>query len=125
MARTFYQNPAINPATMNFNFAHVYSNRQEMEDKKRTDGVYPGRYVLIEYEKEFEPIVKDNNCKWDFNNSYSYKKLYALEYVVEDETAQEVNYIPNNVTRVTYNGVRYDISGEADPRTCRQLFSDC
>ena len=114
MARTFYQNPAINPATMNFNFAHVYSNRQEMEDKKRTDGVYPGRYVLIEYEKEFEPIVKDNNGKWDFNNSYSYKKLYALEYVVEDETAQEVNYIPNNVTRVTYNGVRYDISGEAD-----------
>lgn len=114
MARTFYQNPAINPATMNFNFAHVYSNRQEMENKKRTDGVYPGRYILIEYDKAFEPISINNQGELDFNNSYSYKKVYALEYVVEDETASELNYIPNNVTRVTYNGVRYDISNEAD-----------
>lgn len=105
MARTFYQNPAINPATMNFNFAHVYSNRYEMDTKCLTDGIYPGRYVLVEYDKAFEPISKNNQGEWEFSNSYSYKKAYALNY---DENGGIVNVI-----RVSYGGRQYEISNDA------------
>lgn len=105
MARTFYQNPAINPATMNFNFAHVYSNRYEMDTKCLTDGIYPGRYVLVEYDKAFEPISKNNQGEWEFSNSYSYKKAYALNY--------DGNGGIINVIRVSYGGHEYEISNDA------------
>ena len=105
MARTFYQNPAINPATMNFNFAHVYSNRYEMDTKCLTDGIYPGRYVLVEYDKAFEPITKNNQGEWEFSNSYSYKKAYALNY---DENGGIINVI-----RVSHGGHQYEIENGA------------
>lgn len=98
MARTFYQNSAINPATMNFNFAHVYSNRYEMDTKTITDGIYPGRYVLVEYDKNFEPVTKNEQGKYDYLNSYSYKTVYALKYN---------NGIPQAQSVVNYNNNRY------------------
>lgn len=93
MARTFYHNTAINPATMNFNFAHVYSNRYEMDTKGALDGIYPGRYVLVDYDKAFEPVTRNEDGSYSYANSYSYKYAYSYEY--------SSNGLPNNRTRIT------------------------
>ena len=98
MARTFYQNSTINPATMNFNFAHIYSTRRDMRDKALIDGVYPGRYVLVEYDKAYEPVTRDANGNFQFNDSFSYKLAYAGNY---DGNA------PLDVYTVNYNGTTY------------------
>lgn len=93
MARTFYHNTAINPATMNFNFAHVYSNRYEMDTKRALDGIYPGRYVLVDYDKAFEPVTRNEDGSYSYANSYSYKYAYSYEYSNDG--------LPNNWTRIT------------------------
>ena len=46
----FYGN-ITNTARTQFQFDRVYSNRYSMELSMSTDGVYAGRYVLIEYDQ--------------------------------------------------------------------------
>ena len=46
----FYGN-ITNTARTQFQFDRIYSNRYEMEISMSTDGVYAGRYVLIEYDQ--------------------------------------------------------------------------
>lgn len=47
----FYGN-ITNTARTQFQFDKVYPNRYEMEQKTKTDGIYAGRYVLIEYDSD-------------------------------------------------------------------------
>lgn len=47
----FYGN-ITNTSRTQFQFDKIYSNRHEMESKKNTDGIYAGRYVLIEYDSD-------------------------------------------------------------------------
>lgn len=47
----FYGN-ITNTARTQFQFDKIYPNRYEMENLKSTDGIYAGRYVLIEYDIE-------------------------------------------------------------------------
>ena len=44
----FYGN-ITNTSKTNFVFDRIYSNRSAMENNAATDGVFIGRYVLIEY----------------------------------------------------------------------------
>ena len=44
----FYGNLS-NSARTQLYFDRIYSNRKEMEDNIETDGVFVGRYVLVEY----------------------------------------------------------------------------
>ena len=45
----FYGN-ITNTARTQFQFDKVYPNRYEMEQKTKVDGIYAGRYILIEYD---------------------------------------------------------------------------
>lgn len=47
----FYGN-ITNTARTQFQFDKIYPNRYEMEIHKSTDGIYAGRYVLVEYDSE-------------------------------------------------------------------------
>ena len=47
----FYGN-ITNTARTQFQFDKIYSNRYEMDNNKAIDGIYAGRYVLIEYDSE-------------------------------------------------------------------------
>jgi hypothetical protein len=49
---SFYGN-ITNTSRSPFTFDRIYSNRVQMEDACATDGVFAGRYVLVEYDKEF------------------------------------------------------------------------
>lgn len=47
----FYGN-ITNTARTQFQFDKIYSNRYEMDSNKSIDGIYAGRYVLIEYDAQ-------------------------------------------------------------------------
>ncbi len=47
----FYGN-ITNTSKTQFQFDKIYSSRYDMESQARTDGIYTGRYVLVEYDTE-------------------------------------------------------------------------
>lgn len=49
----FYGN-ITNENRTTFNFDRTYSNRSTMDQSAGTDGVYPGRYVLVDYDAGFK-----------------------------------------------------------------------
>ena len=49
----FYGN-ITNTSKTQFQFDKVYPNRYSMDTSKATDGIYAGRYVLVEYDNEFQ-----------------------------------------------------------------------
>ena len=48
---SFYGN-ITNTSRTQFQFDKIYPNRVEMENHKSTDGIYAGRFVLVEYDSE-------------------------------------------------------------------------
>lgn len=49
----FYGN-ITNTSKTQFQFDKIYANRYDMERSKSTDGIYAGRYVLVEYDTKFQ-----------------------------------------------------------------------
>ena len=52
-----------------FQFDRVYQSRCEMEQKKKTDGVYAGRYILIEYGERYIKISSNNDTNDNEENT--------------------------------------------------------
>lgn len=48
---SFYGN-ITNTSRTHFQFDRIYANRWEMESNKREDGIYAGRFVLVEYDSQ-------------------------------------------------------------------------
>ena len=48
---SFYGN-VTNTSRTQFQFDRIYSSRKEMEQNKEKDGIYAGRFVLVEYDSE-------------------------------------------------------------------------
>lgn len=67
---SFYGN-ITNTSKTQFQFDKIYSNRYEMEQKKSIDGIYAGRYVLIEYDSAYQQ--DDSYRVWIFGN-----KIYSV-----------------------------------------------
>ena len=51
----FYGN-ITNTSKTTFQFDKIYPNRNEMDKNANSDGIYIGRYVLIEYDKKINPL---------------------------------------------------------------------
>lgn len=64
----FYGN-ITNTSKTQFQFDKIYPNRYEMERQKSTDGIYAGRYILVEYDNKYQ--ADDFYRVWIFND-----KLY-------------------------------------------------
>lgn len=62
----FYGN-ITNTSKTQFQFDKIYSSRYDMESQARTDGIYAGRYVLVEYDTElsqdsfYRVFINDND----------------------------------------------------------------
>lgn len=62
----FYGN-ITNTSKTQFQFDKIYSSRYDMESQARTDGIYAGRYVLVEYDTDlsqdsfYRVFINDNN----------------------------------------------------------------
>lgn len=111
MARTFYHNVGGNTAAANFNITRIYPNKQELIGNAVNDGVYPGSYVLIDYDKDYNPATYDvTSGKWSFDPSFAYKLGWETEaddyyeptsghYLLlstDPETGQEIYYLYSN-----------------------------
>lgn len=84
----FYGNIS-NVNKTNMTFDKVYSNRKAMDESCALDGVYTGRYVLVEYEQyypldTFTKIYKlSGSTEGEFSTTYTqYKQLTIEENVV-------------------------------------------
>ena len=66
----FYGNLS-NSARTQLYFDRIYSNRKEMEDNIETDGVFVGRYVLVEYGQD--------------TSRDGYLKVFAIEDCISQE----------------------------------------
>ena len=75
----FYGNIG-NTTTSSFTFDKIYPNRQRMDASAAEDGVFIGRYVLIEY---------------DMNDKTFYTQLYIKTYFYIDEECQNEADISN------------------------------
>ena len=80
----FYGN-ITNTSKTTFNFDVTYSSRYEMEQKSSTDGVYLGRYALVEY---------STGCSEDtFFNAYVMDSMATRFYTSYDEaTRTQIKY---------------------------------
>jgi hypothetical protein len=86
MEKQIYGN-ITNTARTQFQFDKIYSNRVEMDDACLNDGIYAGRYVLVEYDENpargaTELIKKGANLFYykDFENVQAipfFKWLYS------------------------------------------------
>ena len=65
----FYGN-ITNTAKTQFQFDRIYPNRYEVEQNKSQDGIYQGRYVLIEYDSDLN--LDDFKRVWIDSNGYGY-----------------------------------------------------
>lgn len=92
-----------NTSRTHFQFDRIYANRVEMDNRASTDGIYAGRFVLIEYNNEthmdsYLRVRKDEN-----NNFYS---------TFSDKTSQEALLTKNNISIDT---IVYESSYETSP----------
>lgn len=67
---SFYGN-ITNTSKTQFQFDKIYPNRYEMEKQKSIDGIYAGRYVLVEYDSAYQQ--DDSYRVWIFGN-----KIYSV-----------------------------------------------
>lgn len=110
----FYGN--IRNATNNsLKFDRIYSNRTIMEQNEQTDGVFGGRYVLVEYDQPLtqNPVqaiaidaykvqvgVENNRPVYKYFRDYSFKKSDVEKeyYIVFNDEIKIEDYIPHEVT---------------------------
>lgn len=86
----FYGN-ITNTAKTTFSFDHIYHTRTEMDKLANLDGVFLGRYVLINYDEE---PIKAYYYKGAFYNGPSYINALKLE-PIEDVIYQDLNVNPS------------------------------
>jgi hypothetical protein len=70
--------------TSAFQFDRVYSTRAEMDDSASSDGVYAGRYVLVEYGERFSNTNSGENIQYTGQPNVYYNTA-TQEYVQENE----------------------------------------
>lgn len=76
---SFYGN-ITNTSKTQFQFDKIYPNRYEMEKQKSTDGIYAGRYVLIEYDSDYQQ--DDFYRVWIFGNKLYNTKIEDPNYLI-------------------------------------------
>lgn len=82
-----------------FQFDRVYSNRAAMEAQMNEDGVYAGRYVLVEYGQRYGLADGTNN------NASSDVTLYNGQ---DNEIVENAEYLRNKQADLTKYGAIYD-----------------
>lgn len=119
----FYGNIS-NVNKTNMTFDKVYSNRKVMDESCALDGVYTGRYVLVEYEQyypldTFTKIYKlSGSAEGEFSTTYTqYNQLTIEENVVYrcviltnwlNETVNEDDLLLQYYSNIFYRGTLED-----------------
>lgn len=94
---SFYGN-ITNTSRTHFQFDRIYASRKEMESHKSEDGIYAGRFVLVEYDNQmhmdsFLRISKIENI----NNTKEYYAVLEQKTSEGDSKYQEVKLTRDNI----------------------------
>ena len=73
----FYGN-ITNTSRTSFSFDKTYSNRYDMDTSCGSDGIYAGRYVLVEYDA---PQSEDTYPKYYYYRSSNIFYILYLQYI--------------------------------------------
>lgn len=126
----FYGN-ITNTARTQFQFDIVYPNKTEMVKNQTTDGVYVGRYVLVEYDTEtnvhnFDRVYIYNNKLYTSANHESgtliTKSVYnkgEIVYTAED-TVMSTGY---PLSKCTFYVITSDKISSTSPATYEEIVS--
>lgn len=109
----FYGN-ITNTSRTQFQFDKVYSNRWEMDSQKAIDGIYAGRYVLIEYDQESQ---LDYYTRASLYNAFSSRdddgtsiNYYILNYTIgegaTDETIIKKNDMYTRSSDIVFTAIK-------------------
>lgn len=96
----FYGN-ITNTSRTQFQFDRVYINRREMDQAASEDGIYAGRYVLVNYEEEgatdyyLHAYKIASESGFLFGSSYNGEELTRFLYVDSPEDARDKNVVFN------------------------------
>ena len=96
-----------------FQFDKVYPNRAEMDLKADTDGVYAGRYVLVEYGQRYRPATENDTDVIVTAEGKSVVETDGTSYNIIDgngtiiETRND-NFAQNKKNDLTRYGAVYD-----------------
>lgn len=78
----FYGN-ITNTNKTQFTFDKIYSSRKAMDDNANGDGIYLGRYVLIEYDSapidQYIRLYKDSNRRFYLSSNYEVRVKYSID----------------------------------------------
>lgn len=103
----FYGNLS-NSARTQLYFDRIYSNRKEMEDNIETDGVFVGRYVLVEYGQD--------------TSRDGYLKVFAIEDCVSQEGYYA--YLSSDKNPETKLLLKLDDEENINPEDIKQQLED-
>ena len=83
---SFYGN-VTNTSRTQFQFDRIYSSRKEMEQNKEKDGIYAGRFVLVEYDSEMhmDSYLRISRVEQQ-NNKTLYYSLLSESTITSQET---------------------------------------
>lgn len=93
----FYGN-ITNTSKTQFQFDKIYPNRYEMERQKSTDGIYAGRYVLVEYDSayqqdDFYRVWIINNVMYNANSATNSNKILRGTSEISND-GKKLNSVP-------------------------------
>lgn len=134
----FYGN-ITNTSRTQFTFDRIYSSRYEMDFNCKDDGVYAGRYVLVEYESDFSEDIYRKDFYYVEGNMYTQMDtthgpdgyagpiatslVTAAESNIEDGTIAkivagrgitDVNKVPRYIRILKSNDSKFEEITEAD-----------
>lgn len=111
----FYGN-IKNTSRTQFTFDKIYPNRREMDNAVNTDGIYAGRYVLVEYDTDFH---RDNFTQAILKDGILYSAIDSsdegliLPYVLEGSSASGIP-VKGGQVFVVPGDLNFDESTQAD-----------
>ena len=93
----FYGN-ITNTSKTQFQFDKIYPNRYEMERQKSTDGIYAGRYVLVEYDSayqqdDFYRVWIINDVMYNANSATNSNKILRGTSEISND-GKKLNSVP-------------------------------
>lgn len=94
----FYGNIS-NATRTQFTFDRIYSSRHAMEALQTTDGVYAGRYILIEYDKDTTEDCFRKVTRTDKGLYYSEGEYANAQLSIHNTTDKQIVYVENSATK--------------------------
>lgn len=86
----FYGN-ITNTSNTTFQFDRIYSNKREMDSNVNNDGIFIGRYVLVEYDQDAAyPVVFMNKQTNKFYSSKNFDQATEIRYISGDKSDEYI-----------------------------------